>query len=332
MKMRMLGQQMAVSQIGYGAMGLSEFYGASDEQQALRVLQRALETGVTLLDTADIYGRGHNERLLGHFRARLSAGDRSRLKIATKCGIERPENQQYARRINNHPDYIRRCCHQSLQRLGVEQIDLFYLHRIDPEADIEVSMACLAQLVGEGKIAHVGLSEASAATLNKAHRVFPITALQTEYSLWTRDIEVDVLPEARRLGIGVVAYSPLGRGFLTGNYRHPDNFSADDFRRSNPRFSAENMQKNAHLLELLEVFTQKYRCTSGQLALAWLLAQYDHLVPIPGTRTLRYLDENASAGDILLQAADLQALNQLLRGVEIAGERYTAEGMKGINA
>ena len=332
MENRILGNDLSVSAIGFGAMGLSEFYGDTDDNISLSVLKTVIDTGVNFIDTANLYGRGHNERLLGHFLARLGNAQREQIKVATKCGIDRAENNAYARRINNQPEYIRRCCHESLQRLGVERIDLYYLHRVDPHADIEESMSCLSQLVKEGKIAHVGLCEVSSPTLEKAHRVHPVSVLQTEYSLWTRDIEEEVLPMAARLGIGVVPYSPLGRGFLTGKYLSNQAFSDNDFRKHNERFTQENIGHNVKILEAVAPLTEKYNCTYGQISLAWLLAQYEKIVPIPGTKNSHYAIENALAGDICLEEDDMNKLNGLKGSIEIMGERYSPEGMKGVNA
>ncbi len=332
MQIRKLGRELAVSAIGYGAMGLSEFYGQTEDGNSLAVLRNVVETGVTLIDTADIYGRGHNERLCGHFLATLGSQQRDQMRIATKCGIDRPADKAYERRINNQPDYIRQSCHASLQRLGVERIDLYYLHRVNPDVPVEESMQCLAQLVNEGKIAHVGLCEVSAATLERAHRVHPVTALQTEYSLWTRDIEQDILPAASRLGIGVVAYSPLGRGFLTGRFARNSDFQHDDFRKNNPRFSDRNLKSNSRIIDFIAPLAKKYQCTPGQLSLAWLLAQYEQMVPIPGTKHCRYAEENAVAASIRLSPEDVALLTNLKDHIEIKGQRYSLEGMKGINA
>lgn len=332
MRKRRLGHSLDVSAIGYGAMGLSEFYGATNDNTALAVLQTIVDADIDFIDTANLYGRGHNERLIGHFLANLKSHQREKMKIATKCGIERADGESEHRRINNAPDYIKRCCHASLQRLGVERIDLYYLHRIDPQTDIEASMACLRDLVQEGKIAHVGLCEVSAATLEKAHRVYPVTALQTEYSLWSRDIETDILPMAIKHAIGVVPYSPLGRGFLTGQYLSNQLFSENDFRKHNARFSEENLNHNAKILAAIQPLANKYHCTLGQIALAWLLSQYDNIVPIPGTKNRQYALENAKASEVVLQPDDVMLLNNLKNIFQVKGERYSAEGMKGINA
>ncbi|MBD2796389.1 aldo/keto reductase [Xenorhabdus sp. 18] len=331
MKLRYLSQNLAVSTIGYGAMGLSEFYGETDSHHALALLDQLINSGITFIDTADLYGRGHNERLIGHFLGKLDQATRSEFKIATKCGIERDPNAAYTRRINNTPDYITQCCHESLRRLGVERIDLYYLHRVDKEALIEESMDCLARLVKEGKIGHVGLCEVSASTLRKAHSVFPVTALQTEYSLWTRDIEDEILPVVKELDIGLVPYSPLGRGFLTGRYLKNSDFQEGDFRRNNERFLQSNMDHNRQLINAINPLAEKYNCTTGQIALAWLLAQYERTVPIPGTKNVNYLVENAGAAEIKLDTVDLEALNNIRNYFTVKGNRYSEEGMKGIN-
>lgn len=332
MKTRYLAKNLEVSAIGYGAMGLSEFYGAADDAQSLRVLHKLIELDQTFIDTADQYGRGHNERLIGQFLAGLDSATRGKMKVATKCGIERAADEAYSRTINNQPDYITRCCHASLKRLGVERIDLFYLHRVSQATPVEESMACLSGLVKEGKINHIGLCEVSAATLRRAHAVHPVAALQTEYSLWTRDVEEAILPAVKALDIGLVAYSPLGRGFLTGKYLRNSDFAEGDFRKNNGRFQQESLDHNAALLNAVRPLAEKYRCTSGQIALAWLLAQYAKLVPIPGTKQTGYLVENAQAAEIALEEADVALLNTLHQRVQVQGARYTEEGMKGVNA
>ncbi|CDG19723.1 Aldo-keto reductase yakc [NADP+] [Xenorhabdus poinarii G6] len=332
MELRHLSQNFAVSAIGYGAMGLSEFYGETDNNNALKLLDNLLNTGVKFIDTANFYGRGHNERLIGHFLGRLDQATRDEFKIATKCGIDRDPNEAYARRINNAPNYITQCCHESLQRLGIEKIDLFYLHRVDKDASIEESMDCLSRLVKEGKIGHVGLCEVSASTLRKAHAVFPVTALQTEYSLWTRDIEDEILPVVKELDIGLVPYSPLGRGFLTGRYLKNSDFQEGDFRKNNARFLQKNMDHNRQLINAIHPLAEKYNCTTGQIALAWLLAQYERTVPIPGTKKMSYLVENAGAAAIELDRTDLETLNNTRNTFTVKGNRYSEDGMKGINA
>ncbi|MCW7539296.1 aldo/keto reductase, partial [Aquabacterium sp. A7-Y] len=310
---RLLGEHLPVSAIGFGAMGMSEFYGPSDDVASQALLHEVMDRGVTLIDTADIYGRGHNEQLIGGVlrsrRAELASGQ---LKIATKCGIDRPADASYARRINNSPDYIRRCCEASLQRLGLERIDLYYLHRVDPAAPIEEAMGCLADLVKQGKIAHVGLCEVSAETLRRAHAVHPVAALQTEYSLWSREVEQDILPATRELGIGFVAYSPLGRGFLTGRLTSTAELAEGDFRRSNPRFEQDNLAHNLRLLDSVRAVAAHHGATSGQVALAWLLAQDERIVPIPGTRRSAYLEENLGALSVSLNEEDLRQLDQAL--------------------
>ncbi|MRS16558.1 aldo/keto reductase [Enterobacteriaceae bacterium RIT691] len=332
MKSRILGGELTVSSVGFGAMGFSEFYGKADDSHSLEVLNAAVDMGITFFDTADFYGNGHNEALLGRFLAELPTAQRQKLQIATKCGIERVHGTGYERRINSSPDYIKRCCEGSLKRLGVECIDLFYLHRVNLETPIEESVSCLKELVQAGKIRHIGLCEVSATTLIKANNVHPITALQTEYSFWTRDIEDNILPAALELGIGVVPYSPLGRGFLSGKYRSNDCFQDDDFRKMNPRFSSNNLSHNTGLLDILLPLAEKYGCTLAQLSLAWLLAQDSGIVPIPGTKQLAYLQENVAAVDIQLEERDLNYLNETGRNFSIQGARYTDEGMKGINA
>ncbi|MDH2066208.1 aldo/keto reductase [Pantoea sp. GD03673] len=332
MKKRTLTQGMDVSAIGYGAMGLSEFYGQTNDAHSLQLLSQLRELGITFIDTADLYGRGHNEQLIGRFLAGMSKAERLTFTVATKCGIERPANEAYARTINNQPDYITQSCHASLKRLGVERIDLFYLHRISPATPIEESMTCLSRLVQEGKIGRIGLCEASASTLSRAHAIHPLAALQTEYSLWTRDIEAEILPRVKQLGIGLVPYSPLGRGFLTGKYRKNSEFAEGDFRKHNDRFQQDNLDHNLLLLNAIAPLAGKYHATTGQIALAWLLAQYEKIVPIPGTKQIAWLTENAQAAEIELEAEDLRLLNTLHQQIEVKGGRYSEEGMKGVNA
>ncbi len=327
---RELANGLKVSSIGYGAMGLSEFYGQTDDLQSLKLLDQLLDHGVDFIDTANLYGRGHNEKLIGYYLSKLQPSLRYQLKIATKCGIERPANEAYARSINNTPDYIRQCCTESLQRLGVDCIDLFYLHRVDSSM-IEQSMDCLGQLVKEGKIAHVGLCEVSSQTLLKAHSVFPVTALQTEYSLWTRDIEQGILETVKANKIGLVPYSPLGRGFLTGKLRSNSELPDGDFRKTNERFTDQNIEHNRTLLEIIRPIANKYQATPGQIALAWLLAQYDHLVPIPGTKNVKYLQQNTQAAQIALEPNDITILNDIPLQFKVKGQRYSEEGMKGVN-
>lgn len=327
---RTLGSSIKVGAIGYGAMGLSEFYGPAEEQNSLKLLQSVVDNGVTLIDTADMYGRGKNELLIGSFLKQLPSSQREQLVIATKCGIDRGNSVGYERTINNSPEYIKSCCDASLKRLGIEQIDLFYIHRINNENPIEQTMENLAELKKEGKIKHIGLCEVRADLLIRAHSTFPVDVVQTEYSLWTRDIEETILPLLKELNIGLVPYSPLGRGFLTGKYQSVKDFADGDFRKTNPRFLNENIEHNKKLLTAIKPMTIKYNCTSGQIALAWLLAQWEGIVPIPGTKQEKYLIENVNACSVHLENEDIEILNDLKNRISIKGERYTPEGMKGI--
>ncbi|HGN1705790.1 TPA: aldo/keto reductase [Providencia rettgeri] len=326
MKKRILGNGLEVSAIGLGCMGMSEFYGPQDDQAAMVVLQKAIELGCAMLDTADTYGNFHNEELIGRFLKQAS----SNVKIATKCGIVRRPGE-YERKIDNSPEYIRSACENSLRRLGIECIDLYYIHRLDPSASIETTMHTLAELVAEGKIAHIGLSEVSAATLKRAHTVYPVTAVQTEYSLWTRDVEAEILPTCRELGIGFVPYSPLGRGFLTGRFNAGSTFESDDARNALPRFTSENLRANSTLTDFVVQMARNKSCSPAQISLAWLLAQGDNIVPIPGTNKVKHLEDNFAAADINLTSEDLQQIKQALESFQPVGARYTAEGMKGVN-
>ncbi|MEE3651171.1 MULTISPECIES: aldo/keto reductase [unclassified Brenneria] len=329
MQQRQLGKNgPAVSALGLGCMGMSDFYStAQDEKEAIATLHRALELGVTLLDTADMYGPHTNELLVG----KAIKGKRRQVFLATKFGIVRNPDNHIERGVCGKPEYIRRAIEGSLQRLGVEEIDLYYQHRVDPTVPIEETVGTLADLVKEGKIRYIGLSEASAATLERAHRVHPITALQSEYSLWTRDVETTILPACKRLGVGFVPYSPLGRGFLTGAIRSPDDLDADDFRRSNPRFSGDNFTKNLRLVDKVNQLAQEKGIAPSQLALAWVLAQGEHIVPIPGTKRRRYLEENVAALDVTLTAEELAQIDAIFPFHAAAGERYGKEGMAAIN-
>jgi aryl-alcohol dehydrogenase-like predicted oxidoreductase len=317
MQTRKLGSQgLEVSAEGLGCMGMSEFYGRADEGEAIATIHRALELGVNFLDTSDMYGPFKNELLVG----RAIAGRRDEVVIATKFGIERREDG--SRRVNGRPEYVHQACDASLQRLGIDQIDLYYQHRVDPDTPIEETVGAMAELVAAGKVRFLGLSEASPRTIRRAHAVHPISALQTEYSLWTRDPEEEILPTVRELGIGFVAYSPLGRGFLSGRYRSVDDLDEDDFRRANPRFQGENFQRNLELVARVEQIATEKGVTPGQLALAWVLHQGDDIVPIPGTKHVRYLEENAAAVEIELSDDDLARLDELAPAGAAAGDRY----------
>lgn len=314
----------AVGAIGLGCMGMSEFYGPSEDAVSEQVIQQALDLGVSMLDTADMYGQGHNERLIG----RAIQGRRTEVVLATKCGIRREGQRRWH---DNRPEYIRWACEQSLRRLGVETIDLFYLHRRDPGVPLEDSVGAIADLVEQGKVRAVGLSEVSAATLRAAHRVHPISAVQTEYSLWSRDVEDDVLPAARELGITLVAYSPLGRGFLTGTVTDPEALDAEDFRRGNPRFQGENLRHNLSLVAAVRDLAAELGVTPAQLALAWLLHQGPGIVPIPGTKRLRYLQENIAAAQLTLQPQELARLEAALTRHSAAGSRYPDAALNALN-
>ena len=327
MKQRTLGPDLSVSALGLGCMGMSEFYGPRDDAESLAVLRRAVDLGIDFLDTADMYGPHHNEELIGRFLAESDAT----VKVATKFGIVRQPGE-YARSIDNSTDYMRRACEASLRRLGVERIDLYYVHRIDREQPIEETMEGLAALTREGKIGHVGLCEVSANTLRRAHAVHPVTAVQTEYSLWTREAEAEILPPCRELGIGFVAYSPLGRGFLTGRFQAGTQFEDGDFRAGLPRFAPDNATTNAALVDVVRAIAAAKGCTPAQIALAWLLSKGDDIVPIPGTKRLKYLEENAAAASILLDERERGTLERAVSSLPVAGDRYTAEGMKGLNA
>lgn len=328
MNRRRLGSNgPTVSALGLGCMGMSEFYGATDDAESLRTLHRAVDLGVSFLDTADIYGPHLNERLLARFLAETDA----RPIIATKFGIRR-DGTSYSRTIDNSPAYARASCEASLERLGIEHIDLYYVHRVDGSRPIEEVMGELGRLIDEGKIGHVGLCEVNANTLRRAHAVTPVAAVQTEYSLWTRDIESDVLPACRELGIGMVPYSPLGRGFLTGKVNERSVAAEQgDFRASLPRFAPENFATNARVLDALTSMAADKDCEPAQLALAWLLAQGDDIVPIPGTRRVTWLEQNCAAADVPFTPDDEATLRRAFESGKVVGERYTPEGMKGVN-
>jgi aryl-alcohol dehydrogenase-like predicted oxidoreductase len=316
MKTRTIGQ-LTVSALGLGCMGMSEFYGNGDEQESIATIHEFLDAGGSLLDTADMYGPFTNEELVG----RAIAGRRGDVVLATKFGNERREDGSWVG-INGRPDYVRSACDASLRRLGVDHIDLYYQHRVDKSVPIEDTVGAMAELVQAGKVRHLGLSEASADTIRRAHAVHPITALQTEYSLWEREPETKVFPVLAELGIGFVPYSPLGRGFLTGQIRSADDFAEDDFRRHSPRFQGENFTRNLELVDRVKDLADRKQCTPGQLALAWLLAQGEHIVPIPGTKKRERLRENLGAVDVELSQDELQLLDQLAPAGATAGARY----------
>jgi len=314
---RSLGQ-LTVPLMGLGCMGMSEFYGDLDDVESIATIHRALDLGVTFLDTSDIYGPLTNERLVG----KAIASRRDEVVLATKFGIVRDPADPSVRGLNGSAAYVRRSCDASLERLGVDHIDLYYLHRVDPATPIEETVGAMAELVAAGKVRHLGLSEASADTLRRAAAVHPIAALQSEWSLWSRDIEADVVPTARELGIGLVPYSPLGRGFLTGQITGPDDFADDDFRRFQPRFQGDNFARNLELVEAVRKLAEQRGCTPGQLALAWVLAQGDDVVPIPGTKRRTYLEENVAAAAVVLDADDLRAIDAIFPIDSVAGDRY----------
>jgi len=330
MEQRHLGTQgLVVSALGLGCMGMSEFYDPQDRDDATSIatIHRFLDRGGTFLDTADMYGPFTNEELVG----RAIAGRRDRVVLATKFGIVRDERNRMVRTISGAPDYVRRACDASLRRLGVDHIDLYYQHRVDPTTPIEDTVGAMADLVRAGKVRFLGLSEAGPATIRRAHAVHPITALQTEYSLWTRDPEGDVLATCRALGIGFVAYSPLGRGFLTGQITRPEDLAADDYRRLSPRFQGENFEKNLALVAHVRAIAAEKRCTPAQLALAWVLAQGGDVVPIPGTKRLARLDENLGALDVALSPDDLRRIDHAAPRGAAAGLRYPEAMMRFVN-
>ena len=330
MKQRQLGKNgPMVSALGLGCMGMSDFYTTGlDEKESLATLERALEIGVTMFDTADVYGPHTNEALLGRFLK----GRRDKVFLATKFGIVRDPANPHARGTNGHPDYVRQSVEGSLMRLGTDVIDLYYQHRPDPTVPVEDTVGALADLVREGKIRYIGLSEVSVSTLERANKVHPITALQTEYSLWSRDVEAEILPACERLGIGFVPYSPLGRGFLTGQIRSIDDLDADDYRLASPRFQGDNFAKNLQLAEKIGELAQEKGVKPSQLALAWVLSRSENMVPIPGTKRRHYLEENIAALDVSLSEAEIAAIEAVFPFRVAAGDRYNTEMMRILSA
>ncbi len=325
MQIRTLGQGLTVSAMGLGCMGMSDFYGTRDDAQSLRTLERSLELGLNFWDTADMYGPYTNEELV----ARALQGRRGEVVLATKFGIVRDPNDPKVRGISGRPEYVRSACEASLKRLATDHIDLYYQHRVDPQVPIEETVGAMGELVAEGKVRFLGLSEAGAKTVRRAHRTHPIAALQSEYSLWTRELEDDVLPVLRELGIALVAYSPLGRGFLTGQIKSFEDFEPDDYRRNSPRFQGENFEKNLRLVARIEEMAQTRGCTPAQLALAWILAQGQDVVPIPGTKRVARLEENRAALDVTLSPEDLEQIEEIAPHGVAAGTRYP-EAMMGM--
>lgn len=321
------GSSLTISALGLGCMGMSEFYGPTDETQSLATLERALELGVTHFDTADMYGSGHNETLLGRFLA----GKRDRVVVATKFGIVRQPGV-YDRSIDSSPAYLRQACEESLKRLGVEVIDLYYAHRLNPDVPVEDTVGAMADLARAGKIRALGLCEVSAATLRRAHATHPIAAVQSEYSLWTRDMETEVLPTCRDLGVSLVAYAPLGRGLLTATISDQKQLADNDFRRLSPRFQDGNLDANLRLVDAVTALAEAKGCKPGQVALAWLLAQGPDILPIPGTKRIPYLEENVGAASVALSPEEVAALSAAIPPGAASGDRYPAAGMRGLNA
>ena len=327
MKTKKLGNDgLRVSALGLGCMGMSDFYGPRDETESIATIHHAIDRGLSFLDTADMYGMGKNEELVG----KAIAQRRNRVVVATKFGNIRASDGTFLG-VNGKPDYVRAACEASLRRLGIETIDLYYQHRVDPATPIEDTVEAMAELVREGKVRYLGLSEASVETVRRAHAVHPISALQTEFSLWSREPENELLALTESLGIGFVPYSPLGRGFLTGTIAKLDDLSPDDWRRRSPRFQPESFQRNLNLAEKIRALASKKKCAPAQLALAWVMAKGNHIVPIPGTKRRKYLDENIGALDVELDAAELKQIEESLPPGEAAGQRYDEAGMKAVN-
>jgi aryl-alcohol dehydrogenase-like predicted oxidoreductase len=327
MKKRILGQGLTVSEVGLGCMGMSEFYGSYDDTTSLKVMHQAVDLGIDIFDTADMYGPYRNEELIGRF---LKERGRESIKLATKFGIVRGASEP-GRTIDNSPDYIRISCEASLKRLGVDYIDLYYVHRYNPEYPIEDVMNTLSEMVKAGKIGHIGLSEVSANTLRRAQKIHPVTALQSEYSLWSREVEIEVLPTCKELGVGFVAYSPIGRGFFSGTQKNLKSFDEDDSRLNLPRFHEANLEANQRIATAISILAKKIDCTPAQLAIAWVLSKDKSIVPIPGTKTLRYIRDNAEAANISISPNIMVQLDQIVYSNPPAGERYAPIGMTGLN-
>ncbi len=328
MQIKKLGSQgITASALGLGCMGMSEFYGTRDDDESIKTLHRAIELGVTFWDTADMYGPYHNEELVG----RALKGKREQVILATKFGIMRDGSDPTKRGINGKPEYVKSACEASLKRLGIDMIDLYYLHRVDPSTPIEETVVAMGELVKEGKVRAIGLSEVSGSTLIKAHNTYPISAVQSEYSLWTRDPEDEILELCKELGIAFVAYSPLGRGFLSGQIQKFEDFDQTDYRRFSPRFQGENFEKNLQLVNRIITLAERKNCTPSQLALAWVLAQGDHIFPIPGTKKIKYLEENTGALDISFTQEELDEIDNIFPKDAAAGSRYPEQMMKSIN-